>query len=156
MLIKCIQDISWIPVHTAATAIVDFCHSEYSLINLVHPRPAKWSTISSSFASVLNIPVIPHSEWLARLDQSAEDAGGASDVDNLRRNPGLRLLDWYHSAFAHDNDGPCTDAMGFPKFDLTNALAASRALADDGLPRLDIGDVKLWVYYWKSVGFLPA
>lgn len=153
---ECEGDISWIPVHTAATAIIDFCHSEYSLINLVHPCPAKWSTIFSSFASVLNIPIIPYSEWLARLDQSAEDSGGASDADNFRRNPGLRLLDWYHSAFAHDNDGPCADAMGFPKFDLTNALAASRVLADDSLPRLDIGDVKLWVDYWKSVGFLPA
>lgn len=154
----CEGDVSWIPVNVAAAAIVDFCQSDSSIMNLVHPRPATWSSIFSAFASVLNIPLVPYTEWLALLRKSAEDAGDAPDADSLQQNPGLRLLDWYHSAFVHENDSAYqyADTMGFPKFDMTNSLRASGTLADEGLPQLGESDVKLWVDYWKKVGFFPA
>ncbi|THH14562.1 hypothetical protein EW146_g5781 [Bondarzewia mesenterica] len=155
VLPDCEGDVSWLGVHLAAAAAVDFRNAESSIVHLVHPRPVPWSTLFSALSSELKIPVIPYAEWLARLDKSAQELAGGMDADDLRHNPALKLLDWYHSAFVGGN-GRNVDALGFPKLDMTRALKESPKLASPDLPMMGEADARLWVRYWKSIGFIPA
>ena len=58
----------------AGGAVVDFLHSNSSVVNLVHPRPVPWNAVMSHFSKYLNIPIVPFSEWMSSLSSAhAED-----------------------------------------------------------------------------------
>ncbi|TFY76506.1 hypothetical protein EWM64_g7507 [Hericium alpestre] len=151
----CPGEVSWVPAELAAAAVSEMRNSPFRTVHLVHPRPVTWSDVAKSWGKALNIPVIPYTEWLARLDKSAESVSPFTDTNDFRVNPALRLLDWYHSAWS-DTAVYTTEAMGFPKLLTDNAVKSSPSLAAKDVHRIGERDVFQWVDYWKSVGFIPA
>ncbi|KAJ7655842.1 hypothetical protein DFH06DRAFT_992336 [Mycena polygramma] len=148
-ILQCIPDdgrnISWIPVHTAAAAIVDFLDApETKLLHLIHPRSVPWSNIASAIANDLGVPLVPYADWLTRLENAAK-------TEKAFRAP--RLLGFFQSASRHTSEE--YDAFGFPKLDMSNALKASETLrrsATSPTYWLGGGDVEKWMGYWQSVG----
>jgi thioester reductase-like protein len=78
---------SWIPFTAVSDAITDtlFYHNIPPLaLNVVHPRPAKWTSIVSAIrdavkettkaASEADLPLIPFSQWYAQLEAAAQTA----------------------------------------------------------------------------------
>ena len=55
-----------------------------ALLNLVHPRPARYDDLIGVFANELELPVVPYAEWLAALEAAPADPAAL---------PALRILD---------------------------------------------------------------
>ncbi|KAJ6472708.1 hypothetical protein C8R47DRAFT_1295530, partial [Mycena vitilis] len=147
-ILECIpndsRNISWIPVHTAAAAIVDFLDApEAKLLHLIHPNPVPWLNIASVIANDLGVPLVPYADWLTRLENAAK-------TEKPFRAP--RLLGFFQSADRHTSEEH--NAFGFPKLEMSNALKASKTLRSATSPTYWLGeeDVKKWMGYWRSVG----
>lgn len=53
------------------------------LVNVVHPRPTSWSEILNGLSSELgNLPIIPLTEWVSRLEAKSTHAG-AHDINDV-------------------------------------------------------------------------
>jgi thioester reductase-like protein len=78
---------SWIPFTAVSDAITDtlFHHNIPPLaLNVVHPRPAKWTSIISAIRDAVkettkavteaDLPLIPFSQWYAELEVAAQTA----------------------------------------------------------------------------------
>ncbi|KAJ7191755.1 hypothetical protein B0H12DRAFT_1039746 [Mycena haematopus] len=138
------RDVSWLPVHIAADAMVDFLESPTGgIIHLINPQPIAWSTLATVVAAELNVPLVPYTEWLERLEHT--DKSGNNAVA-LRAS---RLLQFFRSLEKSGGE----DAFGFPKLPMPQALAASQALRA-GKSRLEAKDVKAWIKYWRNAGLL--
>ncbi|KAJ6466075.1 hypothetical protein C8R47DRAFT_946332, partial [Mycena vitilis] len=56
-------------------------------LHLVHPRPTTWGAVMAQIASIMNVPLVPYREWLARLKGTAEFASQGTTA--------LKLLDMF-------------------------------------------------------------
>ncbi|KAJ7930505.1 hypothetical protein B0H13DRAFT_2532734 [Mycena leptocephala] len=140
------RDVAWLPVHIAAEAMVDFLESPTAeIVHLINPQPVAWRTLAAVVATELNVPLVPYTEWLDRLEHAAkaEDNGVP-----LRAS---RLLQFFRSLDDQKSGGE--DAFGFPKLPMTQALASSQSLRT-GRCRLEAKDVKEWIKYWHNAGLL--
>ncbi|KAI0944350.1 Type I Iterative Polyketide synthase (PKS) [Taiwanofungus camphoratus] len=146
--------VSWIPVNTAAAAMVDMMDSSRLVLHLRHPRPAPWTVVMGYFASFLHMPLVPYSEWVSRLEQSLTSKDKTS-ARYLER--GTRLLQWFRMAIESDN----VHHAAMEDNGLTHSLAieegcrASETLRDVHLAQIGPRDVEKWLTYWRSVDFLP-
>jgi len=147
--------VSWVPLPVAASAIVDFRSACSPFLHLVHPKPVKWDTVFEELASSIGVPLVSFDEWLNKLESGAKAITAADEVDSLKLNPALRIIDFYRAASAHMRTPNSGEAMGFPTLSMVSAMAASSTLASPSLKCLDCTDVQSWVTYWKSVGYLP-
>lgn len=154
------QDVSWIPVHTAAEALVDFRKTDLevcSFVHLIHPKPVPWSRLASIIADELNVPLVPFEQWLHALETLAISKADSlqddrASVELLRDFPALRLLSTYRVMAAEMSKKG--DALGFPKLDATNALKFSPTLRSEAVLALGERDVKTWLEYWRRSRFL--
>lgn len=77
-----------------ARAVVDVVLGREApeLINVVHPRPAKWSDVFGAMQAELGVtlPFVPFDEWVKRLEAVADNAS-ASDLEKI---VGSLLSDW--------------------------------------------------------------
>ena len=48
-----------------------------ALVNIVHPRPTTWDIIYGGIRRAIgrDMPEVPYSEWLTKLEERALDAG---------------------------------------------------------------------------------
>ena len=62
------------------------------LVNFVHPRPVSWKTVFQAISDALpqKLPLVPFSDWLAKVDEAAKDAT-ASDIDKIVRFPSAHV-----------------------------------------------------------------
>ena len=141
----------------AGGAVVDFLHSNSSVVNLVHPRPVPWNAVMSHFSKYLNIPIVPFSEWMsslssahAELDQKATDPGAVKEI--LSTNPALRLLNFFEKGQERLNN-PFVEPMGIARLECGNAVRDSKTLASTR--QIGEDNVRAWVSFWKGSGFLP-
>ncbi|KAJ6464064.1 hypothetical protein C8R45DRAFT_1025143 [Mycena sanguinolenta] len=149
--IECIpddkRDVTWIPVHVAAAAIVDFLEVDPStkIVHLINPHPVSWSTLGNVIAAELGVPLVPYTEWLSRLENASQTQG------NSKSFRATRLLYFFQSQNRHMSTE--ADAFGFPKLDMTNALKGSESLRSSDC---EIGekDVMRWIGYWRRTGLL--
>jgi hypothetical protein len=126
--------------------MVDFLESPtVEIVHLINPQPVAWRTLAAVVATELNVPLVPYTEWLDRLEHAtkAEDNGVP-----LRAS---RLLQFFRSLDDQKSGGE--DAFGFPKLLMTQALASSQSLRT-GRCRLEAKDVKEWIKYWHNAGLL--
>ncbi|KAJ7638204.1 putative polyketide synthase [Roridomyces roridus] len=134
--------VSWIPIVTAAAAVVDMRHPTAmdDTYHLVHPKPTTWNAIMEPMASMLDVPLVPYREWYARLK--------AADGDITA----LRLLDYFHLGLkTHMN----RESMGLlPKVVSSKGSRASETLINT-TRSLGADDVRSWVEYWRGIGYLP-
>ncbi|RPD56588.1 acetyl-CoA synthetase-like protein [Lentinus tigrinus ALCF2SS1-7] len=142
---------SFIPSYPAARALVEMRNSTSPILHLVHPRPVSWHALITPIAEELRVPLVPYSTWLSALERSAADGFAANaEVDAMRQNPALRLLEFFRGQTVSAEK----EAMGDVRLSTENAERASPELAR--LPRLG-GDVSVsWVKAWRKSGFLPA
>ena len=75
-----------------------------SHLHLVHPRPVPFRTLVAPIAAALAVPLVPYAAWLRALEASlapqAADADSEHEVDAMRANPALRLLDFFRAQTA--------------------------------------------------------
>lgn len=130
--------VSWIPIDIAAKALVEFRFSKCRYIHLLHPRHVAASVILQRVASTLSIPLVPYSQWIDAISQTALEEGSDHAVT---KTPVLWLLEFFHSQGATSN----REAFGFPSLQTTN-LEQSVTLGN--LYQLGVGDVDKWLSYW--------
>ena len=144
------KDISWIPAEAAAQAVVELRKSAAPILHLANPHRVPWSTITEPLAKTLNLPTLPYHEWLDLLEKSGADLDADSEIEGLRVNPALRILEFFRSG--KDEKSPkSTEALGLPLLDISNALQDTPSLAS--LAPIGQGDLDLWLTYWKRVGY---
>ena len=150
------QDVSWLPVDAAARAIDDMrgarTTSRAALLHLAHPRPVPFRTLLAPLSASLALPAVPYAAWVAKLEASASTHAGDADaeVELVRRNPALKILEFYNDAKAKMPLSP--EAMGLPMLEVVRALEAAPSLRPEALPQLSAEDVERWVGYWRRVG----
>lgn len=146
------QLISWVPIHEAATALTEAVFEmritgpKEDYLHLAHPNPVPISSILQSLASTLSIPLVPYSEWLAKLEVAAANLGSGSND-----NPAVSLLEFFRSR-GDIVDEDVKEAMFGTLLATTRATALAPTLRS--LPQLRSEDVGQWVAYWRKVGFL--
>lgn len=149
------QDVSWIPVHFAAQALVDFTSASFdtsNIVHLVHPRSVPWSTIADVLSSTLSVPLVTFPEWFAKLELlAAKKPDGSENIEMLRKVSALRLLPILRQMSSKTNRSP---TLGTSTVDLTRALALSPTLANPSFPQLGSTEVISWVKYWSRLNFL--
>ncbi|KAJ7131571.1 hypothetical protein C8R43DRAFT_1207614 [Mycena crocata] len=149
-ILQCIpddsRDVSWLAAHTAAAALVDFLDADGSaqIIHLVNPQPVAWSTLATTVAADLGVPLTHYSDWLSQL----EDAVPMHEHHKEFR--ATRMLQFFQLA---DRRIDGADAFGFPRLDMTNALRLSETLRLQTC-RLGEEDVRKWMSYWEGAGLL--
>ena len=90
-------------------------------------------------AEELRVSVVPYPEWLLKLEECSS-AHGADELELLRQNPALRLLEFFR------NMKPMVAVS------TQEAEQASEVLAH--LPELRDEDSKRWLAAWRASGFL--
>jgi hypothetical protein len=139
-----LQMVSWIPVHTAAAAIVEMRFSEQPFLHLAHPDPVTWDSIFRHFSTILNVPIVEYEEWLAKLEEAANDERAFAN------NPAVHLLHFFQSVNKPiASDG--SESLGFPMVETSSAVQVAPSMR---CPSLGKDDVEMWVAYWRNVGFL--
>jgi hypothetical protein len=111
-----------------------------------------WGTIFDAFSALLGVPLVPYSEWLARLEESGKAtvaASGTEKNDDLRNNPALWIIELFHT----DSMG-IASARGISLLSIDEAQKVSETLRGDNLWQLGIEDVKRWLDYWRNMGLL--
>lgn len=159
-----VQDTAWMPLHHAAAILVDYLKAsplpDNHIVHLVHPRPVPWSQLAAVFSRELSVPVVPYSEWLAKLEDAANSVSQNGSQDDSQREVemmtnirALRLLPFFKDVGTNGKSG---NSFGMQALDVKQAIAASATMADPAFPQLDADDVRRWLAYWRSVKLLPA
>jgi hypothetical protein len=130
----------------AAEAIIDFLSGHTTgIVHLVNPRPVPWRTLAAAICMELDVPLVPYTDWLSRLENAAKGRNHAAPV--LRAS---RLLQFFQTVDGHNSN---VEAFGLPKLDMRRALHSSESLRRAGR-QLGAGDVTQWIKYWYSVDLL--
>jgi hypothetical protein len=131
-----------IPLDLVGIVIVELRHSAAEVLHLAHPKSVSWEFLFGYIARTLGVPLVPYSQWLARLEASE------SEEQAVKHNSALRLLGFYRSI---DINAGSRDAS-FRRLVTDLAESASPALRDT----LAIGeyDIQKWLGYWKSIGVI--
>ena len=147
-------------------------------LNIVHPKPSRWSTIVRSVADALHhtgvtrevVPLLPFHEWLGLLEQRSEgaDADDMAEIVSIQNylyyicevadtftQPAIKLLDFFRGMASADErvrQLGCNDMeVGLATLSTIKSQATSKAIAE--VKPLGAGDAQLWVKYWASRGF---
>ncbi len=129
-----IQAISWVPVHMAAQAIVDYVDRREYFIHLVHSQPVLWSNIAGVISAELNVKLVTYTQWLEELEKSTLDAAAL---------PAIRILPHYRH-FAKTANFKNREAFGVPRI----------TVGDMVFPQIGREDAERWLTYWRSVRLL--
>jgi thioester reductase-like protein len=155
-VIKCVpggdEEVSFIPVHIAASALVDMRNASALHLHLAHPSRISWIAIANLLSYRFKVPIVPYNEWLSALENSVSLA--SSEVEATRKNPALKLLKTFQNAAVVPRKG--REVLGLPRLDTQEAVRTSPTLQDSAALRLDAKDVYSWFGYWKDIGFLSS
>ncbi|KAF8581951.1 hypothetical protein K439DRAFT_1662052 [Ramaria rubella] len=144
--------VSFLPLHVAASALIELRHTSSQFVHLVHPRPVPWTTVIQHVADALHVPVIPYDEWLRRLEASPRTN------DALHRNPALHLIDFYRVSSTPKDAArvESREAMGLAMYETKISAREAPSLAPAHLPQLGKSDVNQWIGYWRSKSALDV
>lgn len=146
------QNVSFIPGYPAARAFTEMRNSPVQILHLVHSRPVPWHDLLAPIADELNVPLVPYTAWLTALDKSAgASEGTASNLDAMRDNPALRLLEFFRSRRDSPKD---REPLGTARLATGKARSVSETLAN--MHELGGTDARRWVTAWRASGFLPS
>ncbi|OSC98632.1 acetyl-CoA synthetase-like protein [Trametes coccinea BRFM310] len=151
---RCLPDIkgnvTWIPGYEAAKAFTEMRHSPEPFLHLVHPRPVPWHDIIAPIAEELGVSLVSYEQWVSAL-QNSVSRGEEAEVELLKANPALRLLDFF-KAVKQSEGSADREPLGMVYLSTEKSTKVSRTLAH--LPQLDADRAKKWVLAWKKSGFL--
>lgn len=128
-------------------AVAEMRHSEYPILHLVNPRPVPWRMYLEPIAEELGVPLVPWNVWLSKLDDDLRDES-LIEVEHLRRNPALHLLEMFKHANLSDDFEP----PGIARLETTKAIQVAPTLLSAEFGR-EVG--KQWVSAWRASGYLP-
>jgi len=142
--------VSFIPLHVAASALIELRRTSNQFVHLVHPRPIHWTAIIQHVADALNVPIIPYDEWLNRLEASPRTD------EALHHNPALHLIGFYQGSVAPRDAKRVEEreAMGVAIFETKRSVLDAPSLRPPALAQLGKDDVSRWIAYWSSKGAL--
>ncbi|KAF9265405.1 acetyl-CoA synthetase-like protein [Marasmius fiardii PR-910] len=156
--------VSWIPSHIVSSTILDVAFAaEHELaVNLVHPRPVKWTEVMKEIKEALEefgiaksgLKVVPYKEWFTLLEKKAEE--GASFGAKAFKIPAIKLLHFYRGQAIADeanrlNNGDNVEAVDLQELTIENAKKLSKTFRE--APPVGREDIRAWVKYWVSKGF---
>lgn len=142
--------VNWLPVDVAAASMVEMFDSPPGVYHLTHPSPVSWTIPMQEAARIMNVPLVPYTQWLASLEKQASSQTG----ETLQNNPALRLLDFFRYTTRRGNLTN-TDNFLEPELSCAKALRESPTLRSIVSNPLGAQDVAKWFGYWRSVGFIP-
>ncbi|KAE9396384.1 acetyl-CoA synthetase-like protein [Gymnopus androsaceus JB14] len=128
------QKITWLPINIAAQVIIEMRNSPHQYLHLVHPHPVSWSEIFEHVAAMLGgIALVDPDQWTSKIQEiGTENSRGSLDL--------FKKLYQGHNAD--------------PLINTEKATRMSKTLADGNIHVLGESDVKKWITYWISKGFL--
>ncbi|KAF4582493.1 putative NRPS-like protein biosynthetic cluster [Pleurotus pulmonarius] len=153
--------VSWVPMDTVAQTAMDIAFADDPLpstLNIVHPRPIKWSTlfvslkdaIQESTRGTFSPRLVSFQEWFNILKSAADRKNHA---DDLRQLPALKILAFFqHVVLSDEHLQDTQESGGFPAFETKRACQISPMLRD--AKQLDKVDASRWVGYWINEGLL--
>ena len=152
-LMLVLQNVSWISAYDAAGAITDMLDANKGVLHLVHPLPAPWNTLASTFADLLEIPLVSYDEWLKALERRVVDVESSPlEVEMAYlHNPALRLIDFFRSVSANVSSEDL-EPLGIAKLSSENAQSSSLALRLAHC--MGKSDVRLWLSFWRRSQFI--
>ncbi|ETW81166.1 tridomain enzyme adenylation-thiolation-dehydrogenase [Heterobasidion irregulare TC 32-1] len=148
--------VSWLPVDTAASAILDLRHvpDDMECVHIMHPRPVPWSSIITPLAKALDVPLLPYSEWLQSLQNTSSSISGSMTT------PAVLLANYFASLEKKDRrgqtEGRAREHVGrnMHVFSVERGQKTSRTLGDPTLAPLGTQNAEKWLKFWKQGGFL--
>ena len=140
----------------AAKALVEMRNSDIPNLHLGHPRPVPWLSVMEDAARMLQIATVPYDQWFALLKSSGEGLNANSEVEMMRQNPALKILDFFAGGRETGENVTAFEALGLPALDMTEALKVAPSLAPESLPLVSGEDACKWIRSWKEVEFLPS
>ncbi|KAI0795715.1 acetyl-CoA synthetase-like protein [Abortiporus biennis] len=150
---RCLPDvpggmITWIPTYDAARILVQMRHSDEPTLHLVNSHPVPWHTVLEAISSKIGFRLVPYDEWLKKLQTTLTESS-LPEVEQVKRNPALKLLNFYKQARFGEN----TDESISPvRLDISKARKEVPELDD---VKLDLSIVDKWIMSWRATGFLP-
>ncbi|KAF9018354.1 acetyl-CoA synthetase-like protein [Hymenopellis radicata] len=143
--------VSWLPVHVAAEAIVDFLETpkNITVIHLAQPKPVFGRLVAETVAARISVALISSTAWLDKLEKAADAAlrsKGGIDVQAFRFLHIFRTI--------AESTGGNKEAYGMASMSMDNALSVSQSLSSSALLSLSSADVNGWMTYWESTGLL--
>jgi len=145
-------------LHIAAKALVDYRlsggPSSSTVVHLINPQPTPWSLFAKVIAANMSTELVTFQEWLDKLEKAGtgSTAQEYSNVEVMRAIPALRLLPFFRSVAPKITSSP--NALGFVRLSSESAVRLSPALSSS--MALKEEDVKSWLRYWESVGFIKG
>ncbi|EMD35545.1 hypothetical protein CERSUDRAFT_106870 [Gelatoporia subvermispora B] len=130
------EELTWLPVDTAASALIEFSRADQPVVHLIHPRPVSWNAIFSPIAERLGLELSPYSEWIHRLRVADE-----AQVDG-QQSSALALRDFFESSVSEAE----------MHLDTTKAVRASKTLRD--IRPLGKEDAMKWLDFWVGIGHI--
>ncbi|KAJ8701439.1 hypothetical protein PTI98_000222 [Pleurotus ostreatus] len=152
--------VSWVSIDTVAQAALDIAFTDGPLpstINVVHPRPVKWSslfaslkdTIQETTRGVFSPRIVSFKEWFDTLQSAANQ----ENPPDLRQLPALKVLTFFqHIAAVDEHLQDTQESGGFPSLQTNQAHLISPTLRN--AKELGKMDTSRWVGYWVSKGLL--
>ncbi|GJJ05917.1 putative secondary metabolism biosyntheticenzyme [Clathrus columnatus] len=146
---------SFVPVHKAASAIIELRHAPINFAHLVHPRPIKWTELIHSISDELQLPIIPFLDWVNQLENLPKTE------EMLHKTHALHLIEFYKAAilpleesttdssFSHQHE-----IMGLPTFETSMTANTVEVLNEVNLPSISKEEVVGWIGYWRAKGVL--
>lgn len=132
------QDVAWLPMDQAASALLDFTRSSShtAVLHLITPRPVQWSKVMRAVSARLALPIVSWDEWLERYRIRAMSGKELDRAFNLAV---------FFEAF--DTNGP-----NHAQYITKESEAASATLAT--LKPLTEEDIERYLTFWKGEGLL--
>ncbi|KAI0750819.1 acetyl-CoA synthetase-like protein [Daedaleopsis nitida] len=153
--VRCLPDVegrvSFIPGYPAARAFAEMRDPPVQILHLVHSRPVAWNDLIAPIADELGVPLVAYDAWLAALEKDGSNKEGEGNIEAMRVNPALQLLDFFRSR-AGTPEG--REPLGMACLSTGKARSVSETLAN--MPELGEADARRWVAAWRASGFLDA
>ena len=137
-LIVIIQDVSWVPLEVVGSVVAEIRNASSNIVHIAHPKPVSWRYIFDKVSQTIDIPVVPFSDWLARLEALTTSSKG-NDTKAIALLETCRTVDPSAPKFV-------------PRMASENALRESPTLA--ALQPLTDRDIDSWLSYLKSVSLI--
>lgn len=133
--------------------------ADSSTVTLVHPYPVPYRSLFQVVSDELNLPFVPYQEWERKLEEAASEVAALNDSTRsakfAQEVPAATILEFFKGvlvseAYVKDAD---SEVLGLPGFETVQARKGSPALQN--ARKLSSTDVKMWLGFWKDIGFLP-
>ncbi|KAK7017974.1 hypothetical protein VNI00_018486 [Paramarasmius palmivorus] len=155
--------VSWISGSVVSKTILDVGFGDTSAfaVNVVHPRPTKWSTVMKQIVESLveqgrvkpgQVEIVPWNEWMRELEKIAGKAGDVKAFENI---PAIKLISFYRGMVDADiahrqENGYGGEAVDLTPLSIDNAKKLSKSF--DKAAALKKNDIDAWVKWWISAG----